>query len=167
MITQKRLKEVLKYDQHTGEFISLVNRGSRVKAGESLGSLNLGYLVISIDKKSYKSHRLAFLYMTGRFPENQTDHIDQDRKNNKFINLREVTPKQNSRNKKRQESNISGFCGVGFRKDNNLWRARIYSGDRNITIGHFESLSDAVLARLNAEVEYGYHQNHGNDCIIN
>ncbi len=161
MITQERLKELVRYEPETGVFIRLENRG-RLKKGDEAGGIDAeGYRRLTIDGRSYKAHRLAFMYMTGRFPNQHTDHIDQDRQNNKFSNLREATPQQNSRNKKRQSSNLSGFTGVGWRNDLSIWRARIYHKNKNVNLGTFDKLSDAVLARLNAEEEYGYHANHG------
>jgi hypothetical protein len=161
MITQTRLKELVSYNSDTGIFHHIVDRG-KLRCGDRAGSIDAeGYRRLTIDKFSYKAHRLAFLYMEGEFPPQQTDHIDQDRLNNKFCNLRKVTPQQNSRNKKRQSTNLSGFTGVGWRNDNKIWRARIYHNGKNINLGEFDALSDAVLARLNAEAEYGYHANHG------
>ncbi len=74
MITQQRLKELLIYDPDSGHFINKVSRGRGGKIGAIAGSPDKdGYIIIGIDRKSYKAHRLAFLYMEGYMPT-KVDH---------------------------------------------------------------------------------------------
>ena len=81
MITQSKLKQLAKYDPDTGEFVALVDRG-KIKCGQRMGCKNrLGYIQIGILWKRYKAHGLAFLYMTGKYPD-EVDHIDGDPSNN-------------------------------------------------------------------------------------
>ncbi len=37
------------------------------------------------------SHTLAFLYMEGAFPKNEVDHLNHNRSDNSWVNLRKVT----------------------------------------------------------------------------
>ena len=82
------------------------------------------------------------------------DHENRDPLDNRRDNLRPATPKENSRNKSKQKNNVSGITGVGYKKDNNLWRARITYNGNQIHIGYFNNKHDAIIARLNAEKQY-------------
>lgn len=85
MLTQSELKNKLTYNPETGLF------GRKNKIAGSLRPN--GYIQIGINKKLFRAHRLAFLYMTGEWPKSDVDHIDMDRKNNKWANLREADRK--------------------------------------------------------------------------
>ncbi len=101
-LTQERLKEVLEFNPKTGEFLRLVTSGrcDRWKANSIAGNLNrkLGYVQIRVDGVLYYAHRLAWLWMTGARPICQIDHIDMDRANNRWANLREATQAENMAN---------------------------------------------------------------------
>ena len=156
-LTQEKLKELLDYAPANGVFVWKVDRGKKVKKGDVAGSIdNHGYWCIKIESKRYLAHRLAFLYMEGYFPENQVDHIDRNRSNNEWKNLREVSQSCNMRNCKIRKTNKSGITGVCWHKKNNKWTATIRIHKKNIDLGRFDSLLDAAKARWNAEVKYGY-----------
>lgn len=111
-LSAHRLREVLEYDPDSGTFRWLVTVGSRAKAGDVAGySCESGYIRIRVDGKSYRSHRLAWLYMTGHWPRDQIDHIDRNTSNNAFANLREADHAQNQKNKM-THLGASGLRGV-------------------------------------------------------
>ena len=95
-LTQAELKALLHYDPETGKFTWLEQRG-RQKAGDEAGAYSeaLGYLLIGINGTRHYAHRLAWLYMTGEWPENVIDHEDRNGANNRFANLKSVTQKRN------------------------------------------------------------------------
>lgn len=158
-ITQEELKELLSYDPELGLFIWNIN-GSI--AGSIYVNLNKKrYIIIKIYGHRYGSHRLAWLYMTGYFPKNEIDHINGNGCDNRFENLREATRSENSRNTRLRVNNNSGVCGVFFCNTRKNWRCSIKENSKQITIGRYLSLFDAVCARKNAEIKYGYHKNHG------
>lgn len=150
MLTQDRLKQLLHYDENTGVFTRLVShRTDRI--GKEPGALNTkGYVQIRIDGKLYVAHRLAWLYITGEFPCDQLDHIDGDKTNNAFHNLREVTNKQNQENVALQVNNTSGFRGVSYDKRYKKFRAYICHNWHNKTIGFFETALEASNAAKHA-----------------
>ena len=154
-LTQERLKELLEYNPETGVFIWKVSKG-RGKAGYITEYKNgNGYLQIGIDRKFYQAHRLAFLYMEGYFPENGIDHIDRDKTNNKFENLREVSQLCNCRNRSIRKDNKSGIIGVRWHTASKKWNA--YIRIKNcIHLGLFENLRDAAKARWEAEIKYNF-----------
>jgi hypothetical protein len=89
------------------------------------------------------------------------DHIDQNGLNNTKKNLRTVDRKGNATNSKIPSDNTSGHMGVSWRHNRSTWRAFITVEGVQISLGHFSSFEDAVQARKSAEVQYGFHENHG------
>lgn len=84
------------------------------------------------------------------------DHIDGNPLNNRRENLRLATPRENSRNKKVDVRNTSGYTGVCFDRGRNKWRADIKLPHQRKFLGHFRSFEDAVQARKEAEkLHYG------------
>lgn len=165
MLNIDDLKKELEYQPDSGNFIRLVTRtnspkGSAVGCMSKLDSHDTYYIRIGVLGRYYKAHRLAFFYMTGRWPKGQIDHIDHNSLNNAWNNLREVTSLENGKNQKKYISNTSGVTGVRQRS-NGKWRARIYHEGVHIDLGTFIAFEDAVEARQNAEKRYGFHENHG------
>jgi hypothetical protein len=163
MLTQERLKEVLHYDPETGSFTWRVNKGTRGKIGAEAGNINSlsGYRIVFIDRQRYLCHRLAFVYLLGRFPECHTDHINGIRHDNRWCNLREVTPLINHKNQVIRKSNKSGVNGVCWLKKLGKWQAQIRVNYKTISLGLHDDKEDAINARLAANKKYGFHENHG------
>ena len=99
VLTLHHLKATLLYRPLTGEFIWAV-AVTNYEAGDEAGVVYCsGYSNIRIDKRTYLAHRLAWFYTTGAWPVKDLDHIDGNRLNNAFHNLREATPLQNAANR--------------------------------------------------------------------
>lgn len=162
-ITQKQLKELLHYDEHTGVFTWIKRVANCIHIGDIADSINdKGYICVKVSGKSYKAHRLAWLYMYGAFPEYSIDHEDQVKHHNWIKNLREVDNQTNCKNRRVGKNNSSGCVGVSFQKKDNRWRAYINSKDgKTKHLGMFIDLDNAIAARKSAEVIHGYHKNHG------
>lgn len=151
-LTQARLKELLDYDPETGVFTNRVTRGG-IEAGKVVGCDNgAGYLQMRVDKRLYKAHRLVFLYVEGYLPENQVDHLNGTRWDNRWVNLRHVSRACNLQNQKVYRNNTSGFPGVYWRGERGRWVAKVTVGRKNILLGAYKSKLDAALARLAFEV---------------
>ncbi|MEK0324126.1 MAG: HNH endonuclease [Nitrosopumilus sp.] len=158
MLNQEGLKEVLNYDKTTGLFYWKVQPIGRINVGDQAGSYIQGYNTIMFDGRNYRAHRLAFLWMTGSWPKEQIDHIDQNRANNSWSNLRECTNLQNQGNQKVCKNNVSGYKGVSWHTQRNCWRAQIgiqeNGKNRSKHLGVFTDLKDAVDAYNAAAIEY-------------
>ena len=111
--------------------------------------------------KSYRAHRLAFLYMLGRLPDGEVDHINHIKDDNRWENLRDVTKQDNCKNLGLSKANTSGVTGVHFFKRDKKWRASITVDGKIINLGHYDGFDEACKVRKRAEIEHNYHSNHG------
>lgn len=111
-ITQKRLKELLHYNQETGIFTALIKRG-RTGVGDMVGGINKqkGYIQMWLDGNIYRGHVLVWLYMTGNYPTYEIDHINRIKSDNRWCNLRDVPHKVNMNNRK---DNLNGGVGSKY-----------------------------------------------------
>lgn len=156
-MTQDELKALLHYDPVTGVFTWLENVSSRGLAGTRAGCTRGpdGYRVLRVCKHLYREHRLAWFYMTGRWPTEQIDHKDGDRQNNSWGNLREATNTTNGQNKRKAAShNKTGLLGVGTtrRGAHIYYRARIALPDKGEKhLGYFKTPELAHAAYLEAK----------------
>lgn len=158
MLTQEELKKHLDYNPATGAFFRISQDKKRNIPNKKInGKTSNGYVVIRVNGKKYKAHRLAWLYVYGSFPKGQIDHINRLRDDNRINNLRDVTPLENAQNASIRSDNTSGVIGVGFRSDINRWYATISVENRRVYLGAFIEFHEAVNARKNAEVLYGFY----------
>jgi len=163
-LTQEYLKEALHYNPETGIFNWNERPLSHFKSnryysawnkrfmGKNCESIEHGYVIIGIGGKKYFAHRLAFLYIDGYLPENFVDHIDRNRMNNKWLNLREVTVLCNAQNCNLAIDNTSGVTGVSWVDNRKKWVAQIRVNKKSKNLGRFDNFEDAVWARYNEEV---------------
>lgn len=145
-LTADRLRELLSYDPDVGVFIRRTCSGGCLPGSIAGTDDKEGYLLISVDGRRYKSHRLAWLYVYGAFPLKELDHINQIKDDNRIANLREVTTSENQQNKSIQSNNTSGFRGVGWNKEKSRWVARIAVNLKRKHLGFFKNLEDAINA---------------------
>lgn len=147
MITQKLLQEILSYDPETGIFRWRSPVSNRVRAGEIAGSpIGKGYWNVQINRKLYKSHRLAWLYVNGEWPIGYIDHINRDKADNRICNLRMVNKSENMANAGLRASNTSGLRGVTFSRRRGKWMAQIMHRGKHYHLGYFDNISDAGAA---------------------
>lgn len=147
MITQEYLHSVLNYNPLTGIFTR--------KSGKIAGFTELkGYRSLKINYKSYKEHRLAWLYIYGEFPKNQIDHINGIKDDNRIQNLRLATASENMINRKIFKNSKSPYKGITFHKNQKKWTAKIQVNKKRLWLGSFNSAEDALLAYNEASKKY-------------
>lgn len=123
ILTAARLREVMHYDPATGNFTRLKDRSGRQCFKRKTGTLDRvgNRFVIHVDYDTYLASRLAWLWMTGTWPRHQIDHINRNSRDNRWANLRDVTQRENQRNKGRMRTNTSGVPHISFNRRDKLW----------------------------------------------
>lgn len=91
----------------------------------------------------------------------QVDHENHDTLDNQRHNLKLATNQENQRNKTIQRNNASGACGVAWHIAAKKWQAQIGVGGKQKYLGLFVTKEDAIAARQAANIQYGFHINHG------
>jgi len=149
MLTQAQLMDVLDYDPETGEFTWLIKPSPRVAQGSRAGVTSVkGYRYIKINRKSYQAHRLAWLYVYGKFPELDLDFINRDTLDNRIENLREATKAQNAFNSgSRRDGKLKGAY---WHKRTKRWSAAIYLRGKHMWLGNFATEQEAHAAYCKA-----------------
>ena len=130
--------------------------------GDECGSVSHnGYLRIWVKGRSMAAQRLIWLYMTGELPAGDIDHINHDRLDNRWINLRMVSRQGNMKNAKRSSASASGFTGVTWCKQQGQWQSQVCVAGKTKKLGRFDCKLDAIAARIRANKHYSFHANHG------
>ena len=104
--------------------------------------LKSGYIAIKIAYRSYYAQRLAWLYMTGEWPDVLVDHINRDTYDNRWLNLREAKNEENQQNTMK----AWGQCRRGVRKKRGRYEARINVGGKYQHLGTFDTEEEAGIA---------------------
>ena len=147
MITQSELKEVLSYDEATGQFVWMKPNSRSVKVGDIAGCINkTGYVRLCVRDRRYLAHRLAWLYVHGEFPNVQIDHVNGVKSDNRIANLRLATAKQNAENRKLMNTNTTGHRGVYWVKKVSKWKVEVMHNSITYYLGMFDSLNQAIEA---------------------
>lgn len=142
-MNQQRVMELLEYDQTTGVFVRRIQTSNRIKVGDVAGSKDKhGYFCIRLDGKTYKAHRLAWLYIHGVWPLGEIDHINHQAGDNRISNLRDVSRSVNQQNRKTVR---------GYSKDGSRWKAQIRVAGKFNHLGCFDTEAEAHAAYQQAK----------------
>ena len=155
------IKKYLRYDAETGKLFWKLNKGRAGKAGNEAGWFEKRYCRVTINRKKYQAHRIAWLLTYGSWPEDQIDHINGSTKDNRLENLRVVSYRENARNQKIPKNNTSGTIGVCFHKRGQKYVSYIKINGKSKHLGYFKNKEEAVAARAAANIKYNFHENHG------
>lgn len=144
------LKECVGYDPVTGRLFWKMDRGTRGKAGNEVGSLNSeGYRVFNLMGKTYAAHRVAVFLHTGSWPKGEVDHRNHTRHDNRWKNLRDVSRSKNQRNRRTADKDSkTGFLGVT--KRGNRFRASLTRSGKHIHLGYYSTAKQAHAAYVEA-----------------
>lgn len=146
MLTGSIIADNLVIFPENGE-IYWASRKKRVDAGQEAGVVkDNGYRVICIDQRKYRAHHLVWVWVHGKWPKAEIDHINGNRDDNRIENLREASVAQNRTNKRIQSNNKSGFKWVSFVPKAKRWRAEIRKNRRRIYSSFHSSAEEAYEA---------------------
>jgi hypothetical protein len=148
-IDQELLDKFFHYDD--GKLYWKISPQQRVKVGDEVGCLSSeGYIKIRFLNKPYGIHRIIFFMFNGTWPE-MIDHIDGNKSNNRIENLRSATNQQNQWNTGLIKDNKSGHKGVCFNKQINKWYVSATLNKKQIGLGYYSDLSEAISVRKKFE----------------
>ncbi len=176
------LRQLLRYEPDTGKLYWLprglewfCDAKSPERIANSWNTRHSGGLAFKRQTKGYFSgtllrqkllaHRVIFAHHHGKWPE-YIDHADGNPSNNRIENLRDVSHQKNMQNMPVSIRNKSGIMGVGWRKNEQKWAARITVDGRRHSLGYYHDKNEAIVARKNAEIRFGFHQNHGRTRLM-
>jgi hypothetical protein len=171
----KVLREFFAYNRRTGELRYRENRARKwFKSDRLWKSWNAqfggkiatrangpsGYCSVSVNQRCYLAHRVIWAMMTGKWPKHEIDHINHDRPNNRWCNLREANRGQNARNISRPKNNKSGVMGVHWWKTGRLWQ--VYARrDGHRVVKYAKTFKNAVVLRDCLYRQMQMAENHG------
>jgi hypothetical protein len=144
VINQARLKELYVYDNETGIFTAKVKTKKHDENDIAGWYETKGYLNITIDGKSYKAHRLAWLYVYGCMPSHQIDHINHVRDDNRLCNLREATHTENMQNSTGKRLKNGFPKGAWWDKRKQKWKTTCQVDGIVHQLGFYESQEEAL-----------------------
>ena len=150
------LKELFDYDEITGIVVWKKSRSPRIKVGSSVKYINkFGYVQVRIEGKLWMLHRLIWLMQTGTFPKGEIDHIDGNRSNNAWSNLRDVSKSQNMQNRRAADRDSkTGVLGVTFDKQRGKYRAQLTMNGEKVLNKIFTTVEEASNAYKQAKENY-------------
>ena len=127
--TAAELRADFSYDPDTG----YLTRISGQRPGHRVGYLHKrGYVMVSYLARIYLAHRVAWCLAHGAWPAGEIDHINGDKADNRLVNLRDVSPQENSQNRHGAlRSNRTGLLGVTPTKSGGYMARLFVRGQRH------------------------------------
>lgn len=145
LITQSDLQSILHYDPDTGIWTWRARLSTRIQIGDEAGTISYGHRRIVIDGLNFKAHDLAFIYMTGSEPKGFVVHLDNNKLNNAWANLKDMTFKEAHLHK----VNTNPNHGVYYHRPSKKWQARIWEAGYSRHLGSWPSRDEARAAMRN------------------
>jgi len=157
-LTAEQVRAALDYDPETGLFVWKQRLDMSVQwngqyAGHPAGGpRRIGYRYIAINSRRYASHRLAWVIMTGEWPETEMDHKDGNPSNNRWDNLRLASREQNLANIRGHKDSRCGLKGATYNKLRGTWQAQIMANRKVYHLGVFPTAQEAHEAYCAAAI---------------
>ena len=162
------IKEIFDYNYDTGKlYWKKRKKDYRFNSRFANKEVSTGSSQVNIIYKGHsihiQYHHIVWCWVNKEWVDKDLviDHINGDPKDNRIENLRIVTKAENSKNRKTQSNNTSGYQGVIWDKHKNKWTATIKVNNKHIWLGSFVKKEDAIKVRQHAEIKYDFHENHG------
>lgn len=155
-MSPEEARDRVKYDPHTGTFTRRHTAGRWVAGSPLTGTLSHGYIRIWLDGKLIAAHRLAWACMTGVWPSSDIDHIDGNRANNAWANLRQVDRSTNLENIRRAKSSnrSTGLLGAYRSPSPGRFVSRIQVRGKSMSLGSFSTAEEAHNAYMAAKRQF-------------
>jgi len=143
LLSHEELLRILDYDTLSGIFRWKISGNGR-KIGDIAGSIGNGRLSININKLSYYANRLAWFYLYNKWPSFIIDHININPLDNRIVNLRDISQKNNTENTNNRKCKIyKSITGVYYDKNYDKWNVRIQVNNISTYFGSFDTRQEA------------------------
>lgn len=154
-VSLERARTMLSYDSESGVVSWAVRPGRKMKIGQRAGyrKKDKGYRYIVIDGLAFFEHRLCWFLFYGVWPNDEIDHINHMRDDNRISNLRECSRSENEQNSRMRKNNTSGYQGVTWSHREQKWSAQIYKNYKRIQLGMHNSPEKAYAAYCAAKAD--------------
>ena len=156
-LSADEVRSAVDYDPETGvmtwRYIHSRNSKANIRRiGTPVGTKckKTNRIVVRLYGRIYKVHRLAWIWMTGEWPEDFIDHINRDPSDNSWSNLRIASNSENQSNRTAPSDNKSGHKGVHWHKNTSKWIVQIQRDGKQITVGRFDDVDAAGAAYQSA-----------------
>lgn len=160
-LTVSDILNAFHYDRQTGD-LRRVYSHFRSRAGSLGWKTNKGYLIHSLLGKKMTAHSMVWFIETGKWPEDEIDHINGVKYDNRIENLRVVSTRGNCTNRPLRSDNTTGVNGVSYRPGRRLpYIPTLGVMGKHLSLGAYGTLEEAVEARRKAEADHPFHPNHG------
>jgi hypothetical protein len=148
MISAETVRALFHYNEDTGVLCWRNPTRSTQRAGCKRKD---GYLVIRINGSLYYAHRLVWLFVTGNWPNEFIDHINGNRADNRFSNLRDVSVKVNTQNQRAARKDNKTTRLLGVQRNHSGWQAVITVNGARLCCGTFNTPEAAHKAYIDAK----------------
>ena len=152
-LTREQLNELFTLNPEEGILRWKIDRGYQALKGQEAGYVSLGYRMIKISQIRYQAHRLIWVMVTGEWPKHEIDHINGNRLDNRFSNLRDVSTRVNQQNKHKPRSDsttgVQGVFPYGTR-----YLSSIRANGITHKLGVFDTVQEASVAYSTAKRHY-------------
>lgn len=130
LLDPTRLRSLLRYDAATGHLHWLVKVSltgdARGKPGSRAGTITKsGYVQVSVNKRTYVGHRIAWALVTGQWPQQTIDHINGERADNRWHNLRCATQSQQQGNRPHNCDGLAKIRGLSWISKDQVWQVSL------------------------------------------
>jgi hypothetical protein len=165
-MTQELAKILWTYYPEIGEFRWNKKPRYQTEAGDLAGCISsgrhMGYRIIRFAGRGYKASRLAVLYMTGKWPLKVVDHINNDRADDRWENIRQATQTLNHGNRRKASNNTSGYKGVSRSAKDGKFYAYIQFNKKSRNLGGYSTAEEAkAVYDREARIIFGEFANAG------
>lgn len=150
------LLQFVSYNPESGQFTWIGEDAPRRRKNSLMQTRDTaGYIILRIEGKNHKAHRVAWHLEKGEDPGKfEVDHINGNKIDNRIVNLRLSTRGQNRANSTHNKGSKSGIKGVYWCKNQKKWRAQITTNKKVIKLGSFTDPFEAHMAYREAAVKY-------------